>query len=758
MTQALGISAKALLVIGLFLMLVGSCMGAAGAFEPVVVAEHGFEDLDDCGWVARGGMGWVHPTNAAARSGQGSLTIDGRQLDWHMARVELTEYMEKGVTYALELYVRLPEGVEPAPFTLTMLTRVDTVDTEDTLDADVTASSEEWVRLAGEYTMDPTTTGAYLYLYFNGDPTASYYIDDFKLTQLTAGPNAADAVSDSAQRLTFGFEGGTEGWGPRGSGVVVEAVKDAAHSGEYSLKATNRSAAWHGASIDLRDVLEKDVTYEISGYLRLTEKPTTTSTIRLTMEQKPVGESTGWITVAQTHVSNTEWVQLSGRYTHVEEMEQLNLYFESTNPADSFYIDNVSIFAPEAAVAAEAAAEGTEEMQEELEPAPLRVAADGVTVDLADTKQIIRGFGAASAWCGAISNRNMDILFKDMGLSILRMRIGPNENWRTMPDGSWASELSNAKKAIARGATTIIATPWTPPASMKTNNNVVDGSLKPSEYANYAEYLKSFADFFAENGAPLYAISIQNEPNIKVDYESCRWTSIEMRDFIRDHGATIAESTRIIMPEAFNFSFEMSDLTLMDEVASSYVSIIGGHLYGTTVRDYVYARYKGKEVWMTEHLVNDQSLSASLDTAKEIHDCMTIGNMNAYIWWWVISDANGFLDKQYRPQKRGYVVGQFAKFVRPGYYRVEATANPATDVYVTAYKGDGKVAIVAVNRSEWTVRQTFELQNGATAEMASWTTTATENIAEGPAYAVADGVFAADLPARSVTTLVGELM
>jgi hypothetical protein len=189
-------------------------------------------------------------------------------------------------------------------------------------DARRMVSSEEWVRLAGEYTMDPTTTGAYLYLYFNGDPTASYYIDDFRLTQLAPGLDSGDAAGASEQRLEFSFEGSTEGWGPRGSGVVVEVVKDEAVSGEYSLKTTNRSAAWHGAAIDLMGVLEQDVTYETTGYLRLTERPSTTSTIRLTMEQQPVGEATGWRTVAQAYVADTEWVQLSGRYTSVEEMQQ----------------------------------------------------------------------------------------------------------------------------------------------------------------------------------------------------------------------------------------------------------------------------------------------------------------------------------------------------------------------------------------------------------------------------------------------------
>jgi glucuronoarabinoxylan endo-1,4-beta-xylanase len=382
-----------------------------------------------------------------------------------------------------------------------------------------------------------------------------------------------------------------------------------------------------------------------------------------------------------------------------------------------------------------------------------------VKVDLAATKQIIRGFGAASAWCGSISDTNMDILFKDMGLSILRVRIAPSEIWKAAPvlvDSGWTVELYNAKKASARGAI-VIATPWTPPASMKTNNSLVGGELKPEEYANYAQYLKAFADYFTHNRVPLYAISIQNEPNIEVDYESCHWTGEQMRDFLKNHGEVFG-GLRIIMPEAYNFDFRLSEPALKDPEASKYVTIIGGHLYGAMIRDYPRARREGKEVWMTEHLVNDQSLRAALDTAKEIHDCLTIGNMNAYIWWWVISDANGFLNKQYLPQKRGYVVGQFARFVRPGYYRVEATSRPAANVHVTAYKGDGKVVIVAINRRRSPVDLEFTLENGKPAEVFSWVTTAEDNIAPGPALAVSGGSFRAGLPAQSVTTFVGELL
>ncbi|HEX3030071.1 MAG TPA: carbohydrate-binding protein, partial [Clostridia bacterium] len=380
-------------------------------------------------------------------------------------------------------------------------------------------------------------------------------------------------------------------------------------------------------------------------------------------------------------------------------------------------------------------------------PATNVSAAGDATVNLANTKQIIRGFGTCTAWNGVLSDKEMDYLYKDMGLSILRQRIDPNKNW--------SDEMNNGKKAKARGAI-IFASPWTPPASMKTTNNIVGGELKTSEYANYAKYLKSYIDYMSSNGVPLYAISLQNEPNIKVSYESCDWTGTQMRDFLKNNGSLLGD-IKIIAPEAYNFDFSVSDPILNDADACKYLSIVGGHLYGGQVRDYTLAHNKGKEVWMTEYYIDGQGIDKALETAKQVHDCLTTANMNAYIWWWVHDDNMGFINKAGNPQKRGYMVGQFSKFVRNGYYRVDATANPNTNVYVSGYKGDGKVVIVAINKGNSAVSQNFVLKNGATSQVSSWVTDGSRNIAAGSNVTVSNGSFTAQLPAQSVTTFVGDL-
>jgi glucuronoarabinoxylan endo-1,4-beta-xylanase len=369
------------------------------------------------------------------------------------------------------------------------------------------------------------------------------------------------------------------------------------------------------------------------------------------------------------------------------------------------------------------------------------------SVDLAGVRQTIRGFGGASAWLGQLTDAEMNTLFGTgpgtVGLSIIRLRIDPNRNWN--------DELQNAKKAVARGAI-VMATPWTPPASMKTSNNVVGGSLKASEFANYANYLNSFVSFLSSNGVNLYAISVQNEPDIQVTYESCDWTSAQLLDFARNNAGVI--STRLIMSESFHFDKTFTDQILNDSAARTNVDIIGGHIYGSGLSDYPLARNFGKEVWMTEHLNTDTSITGVIQTASEMVDCMAVGNYNAYLWWW-LKRFYGPIDDSDARTKRGCVMAQFARWVRPGFVRVNATYNPSPGVTVAAFKSGAKVVIVAVNNGANAVNQTFSITGGAAPTTFNrFRTSASENLATLSTVSVSGGSFTTSLPGQSITSFV----
>ena len=287
---------------------------------------------------------------------------------------------------------------------------------------------------------------------------------------------------------------------------------------------------------------------------------------------------------------------------------------------------------------------------------------------------------------------------------------------------------------------------------MKTGNLIGGESLDTGAYAPYAAHLKSFADYMSANGASLYAVSLQNEPDYSADYESCTWSTTQMIAFLKNNAAAIG--TRIIVPESMNFNHALSDPILNDAAASANVSIIGGHIYGANPTSYPLAVSKGKEVWMTEHLVLDTLFGGNLGTAMEIHNCMNAG-MNAYLWWY-IRRFYGPIDDSSNVTKRGYFMSQYARFVRPGFNRVATTANPQTNVYVTAYRNGDKLVAVVINNGSASINQVFAISNGTMAGFSPYVTSQSKNCTRGSDVAVSNSRFTVTLEPYSVTTFVSK--
>jgi glucuronoarabinoxylan endo-1,4-beta-xylanase len=284
----------------------------------------------------------------------------------------------------------------------------------------------------------------------------------------------------------------------------------------------------------------------------------------------------------------------------------------------------------------------------------------------------------------------------------------------------------------------------------------------PSQYTNYANYLNGFAAFMTSNAAPLKVISVQNEPDANVTYDSCSWTPTQLQTFFQGPAALITNSP-VMMPESEGYNFAYSDPTLNDSVAVKNVKFIGGHLYGVnTIVDYPNAHNKGKPTWMTEFLINDQTIGSALETAKQIHDCLTVGNMSAYIWWKAYGDANGLVNASGVPQYRGFVLAQWSWFVRPNDFRIGATNTGLPLVtsltFVSAYKNtnSGQFAIVAINTNSIPIPQTFALKNfPLVAPVTPWISSSNSSLAMQPAMTVTNASFAYTLPPASVVTFAG---
>ncbi len=168
------------------------------------------------------------------------------------------------------------------------------------------------------------------------------------------------------------------------------------------------------------------------------------------------------------------------------------------------------------------------------------------------------------------------------------------------------------------------------------------------------------------------------------------------------------------MPESDNFNPVDSATALSDTNAQGLISIIGGHLYGVQPAPYsIPSGDSPKEIWMTEF---GPLSSATLTWAQalttygeSIHNSMVTGQYNAYVWWGLFGAASGscatsagtcgLVDDAGNVQPMGYVMGQYSKFIQPGYVRVSATATPVSGVYVSAYSNSSPAhyVIVAIN-------------------------------------------------------------
>ncbi len=380
-----------------------------------------------------------------------------------------------------------------------------------------------------------------------------------------------------------------------------------------------------------------------------------------------------------------------------------------------------------------------------------------------DVHQSIDGFGASSAWTAPnLSDSQADMFFSTnngVGLSLLRNRIAP--------DGTTA-ELVTMQKAQARGAR-VWSTPWSPPVIYKDTNSVNGGDFvsSPGNFQGYARQLAAYVANMKANGISLYAVSIQNEPDQWTAYESCLWTAQQFHDFLPYLYSALAASntasTRILMPEHSHWQFDLATNALNDTNTATMIGILAGHNYGSTaapVNNY------GKALWETEVSTFDAfdgSITNGLYWAGQIHAFLTVGEANAWHYWWLIPynpngpDNQALTDTSGNPAKRMYVLGNYSRFVRPGFYRIGVT-NTASATLVSAYKdsASGNFAIVAINPNSGSVTQVFNLSGFTTATVTPWITSSTLSLAEQAALAVNGTAFTNVLPALSVSTFVGQ--
>ena len=214
-----------------------------------------------------------------------------------------------------------------------------------------------------------------------------------------------------------------------------------------------------------------------------------------------------------------------------------------------------------------------------------------------------------------------------------------------------------------------------------------------------------------------------------------------------------------------------------DATAWAAVDIIGTHEYDSQKAEPWPADVDGgkpsKEIWETEasgvrywpEEGPSSDIKNGVAVAGWIHSALTVGHASAWLYWWYQStgsnDNEGLvLQGSSALTKRCYTLGNYSKFVRPDYKRVDVTGAVPTDLLISAYVNptDNTVVVVAINKGTKDATVPISIAGAATvpAMMTPNVTSSADNLAAKAAVAVSGGSFMATLPATTVTTFVGK--
>lgn len=381
------------------------------------------------------------------------------------------------------------------------------------------------------------------------------------------------------------------------------------------------------------------------------------------------------------------------------------------------------------------------------------VSAYDVRINVNDTQyQRVTGFGAAAMGDLMAPIQDTTIIAKlygadsPVGLNIMRIEISPNlvgdvtTPWDTPYD--WHGYLNTVKCAKNRGAI-IFGTPWSPPAAYKTNNSAsgedsdgVGGRLRTDRYKNFFPWLNYFCTYMKNNGAAVDIVSIQNEPDWKVDYSGCLYTPSEMHNLVVNYGHLLT-GAKLMGGESLCFNPAYTDSLLNDTASCKYISYIGGHFYGNGLQlaptAAATAMTHGVEAWETEHFVdprNDDGLgdnkvfdspiwSEQIMFAKEVNEAL-LGNLNAYVYWYMRANhaflgdgktvASGQGNENMQITKRGYVMSHFTKNLI-GATRLGTTQTLSSVIETSAFiKGDSLIVmLINSNATNKTLNVAFNL-------------------------------------------------
>jgi len=445
-----------------------------------------------------------------------------------------------------------------------------------------------------------------------------------------------------------------------------------------------------------------------------------------------------------------------------------------------------------------------------------RAQAQTVTVSWDTQHQTMDGWGGQD-WKGDNTDYTLTAAQANMffsptagiGLEYIRTKNSAcPETGNCTVSASTLLDLVTLQEAVARGAK--IELNIDPPANLKYINSFSNGApgangtcIPDSNWPALAIFTVQWIQMMNSNGVPVSVLSPFNEPDNHGTYAGghCAWSAAGIDSYV---GGTLGPamvsaglgSVQIMIAENQTWTdFGATvDTCLNDSTCAQYVSIAAAHGYGNSgppdgfspKSGYCCATAtappisaSGKRIWQSEinggYTYNstaglwdwDTSISDAMVWARNIHDYLTVGNVSAYEYW-ELADCcagetgspfnDGLTDSQFNPSKRMYAIGQWSRYIRSGWIRIDATANPTSGVYLTAFKdpSSSNFAIVAINQNSSPITENFSLSGFPS--IASVTPTVTSegaNLADQTDVTVSGSAFSYALPATSVVTFHG---
>jgi len=403
-----------------------------------------------------------------------------------------------------------------------------------------------------------------------------------------------------------------------------------------------------------------------------------------------------------------------------------------------------------------------------------------ISIDWAGTRQVIDGFGASTAGVNPkLSSKLMDFFYTDRGihLSFIRDTIWPSvadceaglARGKCVASSSATiskNDLANTQAAVARGAR-VWAAEWSPPGSMKSNGQFLKGGSfigNAANFANLAILQTSFVTLLDKTyGITLYALSPQNEPDVSTYYASCTWTAQQLHDFVPYLAQALSSagygSVKLMIAEEGVWGNSYSTAAMNDPAVASKISILAAHEYkGVLASPLSWNNLTTQRIWETEVSDSgayDDSISSGLTYARMIHGALTSANVNAWHYWSLsgisFQDNEGLTDSFGHPARRAYTLGNYSKFVLPGWSRVDV-ANK-TGLLVSAFKGpDTGAAIVVVNSGPAVANQQFNVGASMGASVVPWITSRKSSLQAQAPVPVSSGSFTYGIPGDSVVT------